>query len=139
MSTSEGTSELISAETRLAYDDLPEAVESLCRAFGFHERVEDRLQDPDADGFTATWVEIGDTTLMLGRTGDHGLASPTSLSGSSAMIVVTVADVDAHCEAARAAGADVVTDLHTVPWGFRRYEALDLEGHRWHFMEHVAP
>jgi uncharacterized glyoxalase superfamily protein PhnB len=28
-------------------------------------------------------------------------------------------------------------ELRDQPWGDRRYEALDLEGHRWYFAEHT--
>jgi uncharacterized glyoxalase superfamily protein PhnB len=28
-------------------------------------------------------------------------------------------------------------ELREQPWGDRRYEALDVEGHRWYFAEHV--
>src|SRR5436305_602667 len=65
----EKRSAVVSAGTRIAYDDLPAAVQFLSEAFGLAERVEDRLAD-DADdkgGFTATWFELGDTTRMVGR------------------------------------------------------------------------
>ena len=47
---------------------------------------------------------------------------------------MTVADVDAHCERARAAGATILREPKTEPYG-RLYNAADLEGHRWMFME----
>ena len=53
------------------------------------------------------------------------------------MIIVTVTGIDAHYDAAVRAGARIETELHDVPWGFRRYEAADSEGHRWHFMEPI--
>ena len=135
MTPEDPTGDAVSAETRLSYDDLAGAVEFLCRAYGFRERIEDRLEDPDGNGFTATWVEVGNTTIMLGRAGDHGLVSPNSVGGSSAMIVVTVDGIDPHYRRAKSAGAEIVVDIHDVPWGFRRYESLDVGGHRWHFMQ----
>jgi uncharacterized glyoxalase superfamily protein PhnB len=47
---------------------------------------------------------------------------------------VTVADVNTHCERARAAGATILREPKTEPYG-RLYNAADLEGHRWMFME----
>ena len=32
----------------------------------------------------------------------------------------------------------IVTPLEDMFWGDRRYEALDLEGHRWHFAERLS-
>ena len=127
---------VVSAETRLAYDDLADAVRFLTDVFGLTERIGDRLPD-DAGGFSATWFELGDVTLMAGRSGDHGLVSPKG-AGATAMIMATVADIGAHYRRAAAAGAEIVTPIHDVPWGFRRYEALDCEGHRWHFMQRLA-
>ena len=124
----------MSAETRLAYDDLPAAVRFLTEAFGLTERADDRLPD-EHGGFTATWFELGETQLMVGRSGDHGLASPRTTGSSTAMIIVTVEGIDAHHQRAVDSGARIVTDLHDVAWGYRRYEAGDCEGHRWHFME----
>jgi PhnB protein len=51
------------------------------------------------------------------------------------MVNVYVPDVDAHYARAVAEGADVTMDLDDAFFGERRYEATDLEGHRWHFAE----
>jgi uncharacterized glyoxalase superfamily protein PhnB len=48
-----------------------------------------------------------------------------------------VHDIDAHYRRAESEGARIVTPLEDMFWGDRRYEALDLEGHRWHFAERV--
>jgi uncharacterized glyoxalase superfamily protein PhnB len=50
---------------------------------------------------------------------------------------VYVHDIDAHYHRAEAEGAQIVTPLEDMFWGDRRYEALDLEGHRWHFAERL--
>jgi uncharacterized glyoxalase superfamily protein PhnB len=41
--------------------------------------------------------------------------------------------VDALYQRAGAAGAEVVIDLEDTPWGLRRFQARDIEGHQWHF------
>ena len=35
------------------------------------------------------------------------------------------------------AGAQIVTPLEELPWGDRRYQASDAEGHQWTFAAHV--
>jgi PhnB protein len=51
---------------------------------------------------------------------------------------VYVHDIDTHYRRAESEGAQIVTPLEDMFWGDRRYEALDLEGHRWHFAERLS-
>ncbi len=51
------------------------------------------------------------------------------------MVNVYVDDVDAHHRRAVAEGATIQSEPEDMLWGDRRYEALDLEGHRWHFAQ----
>jgi uncharacterized glyoxalase superfamily protein PhnB len=117
---------------RLAYRDERAALDFLVRVFGFNERREARQEYPD--GMLA-WLEVGGGLVMIGRAGPdhHGLRSPVDSGAPTAMIIVHVADVDAHYRRSVAEGARIVTGLGDMFWGERRYEALDLEGHRWHF------
>ena len=119
---------------RLAYRDERAALEFLTRVFGLNERREARMEHPD--GMLA-WLEIGDGVVMIGRSGEerHGLVSPLDAGGPTGMVNVYVADVDGHYRRAQAAGARIVMPLEDMFWGDRRYEALDLEGHRWHFAQ----
>ena len=121
---------------RLAYRDEMAALEFLVRAFGFRERREARMEH--ATG-TLAWLEIGDGLVMIGRAGPdhHELSSPTELGGRTAMINVYVPDVDEHHRRATAEGAHVVMPPEDMFWGERRYEALDPEGHRWHFAQRL--
>jgi PhnB protein len=122
---------------RLAYRNEVAALDFLTRAFGLIERRESRMERPD--GMLA-WLEIGDGVVMIGRAGDerHGLHSPLDVGASTALVNVYVADIDAHYRRAESEGARIVTPLEDMFWGDRRYEALDLEGHRWHFAERVS-
>lgn len=54
------------------------------------------------------------------------------------MVNVYVHDIDAHYRRAESEGAQIVMPLEDMFWGDRRYEALDLEGHRWHFAERLS-
>ena len=122
---------------RLAYQDELAALEFLTRAFGLRERREVRMEDP---GGTLAWLEIGDGVVMIGRAGPdhHGLSSPLEAGAATAMVNVYVDDIDAHYRRAKTEGARVVMQLEDMFWGDRRYEALDLEGHRWHFAERLS-
>ena len=51
------------------------------------------------------------------------------------MIMVGVHDIDSHYEHVVAEGAAVTMPIEDAFYGFRRYEADDLEGHHWHFHE----
>jgi PhnB protein len=122
---------------RLAYRDEVAALEFLTRAFGLVERRESRMEHPD--GMLA-WLALGDGVVMIGRAGEerHGLHSPLEAGVSTAMVNAYVHDIDAHYRRAEAEGARIVTPLEDMFWGDRRYEALDLEGHRWHFAERMS-
>jgi uncharacterized glyoxalase superfamily protein PhnB len=63
-----------------------------------------------------------------------GAAIPESeaLGSVTALLFVNVDDVEAHYARARAAGAEIVTELEDKPYG-RTYAAKDPEGHQWHF------
>jgi uncharacterized glyoxalase superfamily protein PhnB len=119
---------------RLAYRDEVAALEFLVRAFGFIERREARMEHPDG---TLAWLELGDGLIMIGRSGPHrhGLTSPTDAGATTTMMMVYVDDVDAHHAHAVAHGTNVLSEPEDMFWGDRRYEALDLEGHRWHFAQ----
>lgn len=123
---------------RLAYRDEHAALEFLVRAFGFVERREARMEHPT--GMLA-WLELGSGLIMIGRAGPdhHGLASPADVGAPTAMVNVYVDDVDAHHRRAAAEGARVQAEPEDMFWGDRRYEVLDLDGHRWHFAQRRAP
>jgi uncharacterized glyoxalase superfamily protein PhnB len=129
------------------YENVGAASDWLCEAFGFSEQQ--RFQD--ADGVvTTTILEVpGGGIIMPGRTGPdyqsprthsesceaarRWLRSPYVVDG----VLVTVADVDAHCARARGAGATILTEVEDTPVG-RHYRVEDLEGHRWMFTESPA-
>lgn len=80
---------------------------------------------------------MGGGVFMIGREDSdvHRIHSPTGLGGSTVQMQVRVHDIDAHYERAVAEGADITMPLKDAFYGERRYEANDLEGHRWHFAE----
>jgi RNA polymerase sigma factor (sigma-70 family) len=127
---------------RLAYRDERAALEHLTTVFQFTERREARMEgDPD-EGILA-WLEFGDGVVMIGRASEaarkvHHLHSPVDVGHATVMIQVLVDDIDAHYAHAVERGAHVTMPIEDAFYGYRRYEADDLEGHRWHFHEALA-
>jgi len=122
---------------RISYHDEMAALEFLTNAFGFRERREAR-RDPEGEWGMLAWLEYGDGIVMIGRVESevHQIASPADLDGrNTCMVNVAVHDIDAHYERAKAAGATIALEIEDAFYGYRRYEALDPEGHRWHFTE----
>ena len=71
----------------------------------------------------------------IGSQGAHGAVSPKTAGSASQYITVHVDDIDTHYERARAAGARIDRGPHDHARDYRVYEALDLEGHRWRFLQ----
>jgi PhnB protein len=117
----------------LLYEDVAGALEWLASAFGFEERL--RFAD---DNGTVTHAEmtVDDAAFMLGHPGPE-YRSPKRLGGVTQLVHVYVDDVDAHFERASKAGATINAEPADQEYGDRRYDAEDLEGHRWSFAQHV--
>ena len=116
----------------LVYADVGKAIEWLCGAFGFVERL--RVEH-EGVVFHAQLV-VADGAIMLGRQGGEYRAPRR---GEVAQYVhVSVQDVDRHCEHAKRFGATILGPLNNKPFGERQYTAEDPEGHRWTFSQHVA-
>jgi uncharacterized glyoxalase superfamily protein PhnB len=74
---------------------------------------------------------IGDGGVMFGSMRQPDDNDPWAAARFG--IYVVVEDIDAHYEAARAAGARIVRALEDTEYGSREYSALDLEGNIWSF------
>jgi len=124
---------------RLVYTDERAALEYLTRVYQFKERREARMEGTDDEG-TLAWLEFGDGVVMIGRASDaardvHHLYSPAVVGHATVSIQVLVDDIDAHYAHAAAEGATITMPIEDAFYGYRRYEADDLEGHHWHFHE----
>ena len=113
----------------LFYEDADEAADFLARAFGFEEH------EREIGGGGGLHVELrleGDAVMIGQATWDY--ANPNRSDNATAMVHVYLdEDVEAHRERARAAGAQIVTELAEQPNGDRRYDTRDPEGHLWAF------
>jgi len=122
----------------VVYEDLPRAIEFLCRAFGFREHF--RYGPPDAPKGAQLLLE---GACIMVRTARAGSSSPARCGCMTQSLTVFVEGIDAHYEHAKAAdGVKIVEELHETEYGERQYGAVDLEGHHWLFAWHardVAP
>lgn len=107
----------------LPYADVPAAARWLCDAFSFTERL--RI------GSHRIQLHVGAGSMVVVEKDKDA-----SVAGSRVMVPVT--DVDAHYARAKAAGAHVVSEPTTYPYGERQYSVRDIGGHRWTFTQSVA-
>ena len=116
----------------LVYEDVGQALDWLCQAFGFTERL--RVERDGVIGHAQ--LSVGEGAIMLGRQGGPFRAPHGDTV--SAYVHVTVDDVNAHYEHARRRGASVMQAPHDMPFGVRQYTAIDPGGHRWTFSQNIA-
>jgi uncharacterized glyoxalase superfamily protein PhnB len=117
------------------YVDPKSAVAWLERAFAFTTTL--ALDGPGGDQ-TMSHYELAVGTsgrLMVGGEWTDTVRSPASVGGvnTQTIYVLLRGDVDAHCERAMAAGAEIVAEPQDEDYGDRVYRARDLEGHLWTF------
>ena len=115
----------------LLYEDAAAAIDWLSRAFGFQERL--RFED-DAGAVTHAELTFGGGEIFVGHPGSE-YRSPKTLGAFTDLVHVYVDDVDAHHKRAAAEGATIHLPPEDTPYGDRRYDAEDLEGHRWSFAQ----
>ncbi len=122
----------------LLYADVDAALAFLDRAFGFEEV----LRYTGAEGrVNHAEARLGDAQVYLGdpTSAQHEYRNPAALGGVTVLVVVSgVDDVDALCERARAAGAQISEEPADQEYGERRFGATDPEGHKWYFSQPIA-
>lgn len=114
------------------YVDAAAAIDWLERAFGF----ETHMAHKDDDGqIVHAELAVGSGLIMLGSDRDDALKvrSPRVLGGASAGVYFVIENVDAHCDRAKAAGAEIVRGPEDMDYGSREYTARDPEGNVWSF------
>lgn len=125
---------LISA---LSYQDPRAALAWLERAFGF----EVTMLIENADGAIAhSEMRFGDSAVMVGSEWSADHRSPKSLGAKNTQSVhIQIdSDIDAHCQRAAAAGAEITQAPQTQFYGDRTYRCRDPEGHIWTVGQTVA-
>jgi uncharacterized glyoxalase superfamily protein PhnB len=117
----------------LRYEDAVAAIDWLERAFGFERHM---VVDGGDGAIAHAQLRVGSGMIMLGsaREGDDWPSkAPGRLGGATGGTYVIVADPDAHCERARAAGAEILREPVDQDYGGRDYSARDPEGYLWSF------
>lgn len=129
------TNTTVSVIPTIRYNDARVAIEWLCKAFGFEER----LVVPGEGGTIAhAQLVFGNGMIMVGSVRDDGLGKlqkpPSDLNGCvSQSPYIIVEDADKHYARTRAAGAQIVTEIKDEDFGGRGYSFHDSEGHLWNF------
>ncbi len=132
------------------YRDASKMIDWLCDAFGFELRL--KVDGDVVNGEVSvvhSELTFGEGLLMVAseKFGAHAVygvnrQSPTSVDANTQSLMLFVDDVDAHCEQARAAGANIVDEpkVHDYGedyWADRSYGAIDPEGHLWWFTQRL--
>jgi uncharacterized glyoxalase superfamily protein PhnB len=126
------------------YENPALAIDFLCQAFGFSVQI--RVDGEDGKIVHSEFTVPGGL-VMVGGAGPARVrpeathcSSLRALNGANTQSIMMY--VDTHCATAREAGARIVsepkaTDYGTDYWSDRGYEAEDLEGHRWWFVQRL--
>jgi uncharacterized glyoxalase superfamily protein PhnB len=118
------------------YKDPRAALAWLEAAFGF----EPSMVVSDSDGkLVHSEMRFGDGYIVVDSEWADHIASPSSVGGKNTQSVyVRLKDgLDAHCDHARAAGAEITEEPADQFYGERLYRARDPEGHVWTFTQTV--
>ena len=122
--------------TAIIYRDPSTAIDWLEKAFGFEVTM--LIRDSD-DNIVHSELGFGNGYIMVGNEWHEKAKSPLSVDGANTqnVHVQLTEDIDAHCERARQAGAQIVMEPEDQFYGDRTYRALDPEGHMWTFAQTV--
>ena len=118
------------------YRDPRAALDWLEAAFGFVRS----MVISDAEGkLVHSEMRFGDSCIILDSEWADYVASPASVGGRNTQCVyVRLKDgLDAHCEQARAKGAEIIQEPADQFYGERQYRARDPEGHVWTFTQPI--
>ncbi len=118
------------------YTDARAAIDWLGKAFGFEARI---VVDGPNGEVAHSELLLGEAMILVAQAGSMpGSKSPKEVAGGyTQSLYVFVADVDAHCQQARASGAEIIQEPTTQHYGDRSYGCLDFEGHPWNFGQRV--
>ncbi len=118
------------------YKDPCAALDWLEAAFGFVRS----MVVGDAEGkLVHSEMRFGDSYIIVDSEWADHVASPASVGGRNTQCVyVRLKDgLDAHCEQARANGAEIIQEPADQFYGERQYRARDPEGHVWTFTQPI--
>ena len=119
----------------LCIDGAAAAIDFYKKAFGATERM--RMGAPEGKiGHAEIEIE-GGLIMLADEYPDMNFRSPKALGGSPVTVHMYVADVDAFCGRAAAAGATVLRAVADQFYGDRAGQLKDPFGHTWSIATHV--
>ena len=122
------TEQMPSVTPIVRYRDPRAGMEWLCRAFGFEKH--EVHEGPDGE---LAHVELRHDNGIVMVSGERASQDHHAGPAGHGWVYVTIEDADAHYERARAAGAEIVTELTDTDYGSRDYSARDPDGNLWSF------
>lgn len=120
----------------LCYENPKAALDWLQKAFGFW--IDMVIEDAEGNPVHSE-LRHGAGLIMVGGEWSEDTKSPASVGRKCTQTVHVHVDedIDAHCENARKAGAEIIVEPATQFYGDRTYRARDPEGHIWTFGQTV--
>jgi uncharacterized glyoxalase superfamily protein PhnB len=121
----------------LRYRDAAAAIDWLCKAFGFEKQA----VYPNPDGTIAhAQLTFGNGMIMIGSVysgpSEWGslIRQPDEIDlAETQSPYLIVADADLLYASAKAAGAQIVSEIRSEDYGGRGFSCRDPEGHLWNF------
>lgn len=110
------------------YNDARAAIDWLIQAFGFQ-----KIAEVDGPNGTIAHAEVQFGPSVVGISSAMPPTSNNPWSHVRQGIYISVAEIDAHYDQARRAGADIVMPIRDMDYGSREYSARDTEGFLWGF------
>ena len=126
----------------LYYDDAREAIDWLCKAFGFEVKL---IVEGDGGRIEHSELTFGEGLIMVGQPKPEKFAymtTPRQAKGNTQNMMVYVDDVEAHFARAKEAGATIDHEIETHDygddyWADKGYGCSDIGGHHWWFFERL--
>ncbi len=119
----------------LRYRDAVKMVDWLVEAFGFEKHAV--FLSDDGSKVIHAELRLGGGIVMFGSSEGTDYAklvqTPAELGGTTASPYIATTDIDALCERARAARAQICMEPTDQPYGSRDFICKDPEGHVWCF------
>ena len=119
----------------MRYRDVAAASAWLATAFGFRTKA---LITGAEGRVSSAHLTLGSGMVLLESVGETGFDSfmrqPDEIGGAETQSAyLIVADADAIYARAKAAGAQIVSEIRDEAYGGRGFSCRDLEGHLWNF------
>ena len=119
------------------YRNAPDAIEWLCRVFGFQKHA---VYAGPKKTIMHAELTLDGGMIMLGtiRDSEHRkyMKMPDEAGGETRGVNLIVDDAGAVYQRAKAAGAEIVLDIEEKPHGGKAFTCRDPEGHVWNVGEY---